>query len=115
MLHGDYRRTSRQLQDWANDFWINKPVAPVQGLLALPAAALVDLPLMITGGALWGNGQELANKKLRTRRASTTDIADGPSRRNFGNIPEFLDDISKKRKGFDTDNNRNAIKKVRQL
>jgi hypothetical protein len=62
--------------------------------------------------SLWGNGQELANKKLRTRRASTTDITDGPLRRNFGNVPEFLDDISKKRKGFDTDNNRNVIKKV---
>jgi len=60
----------------------------------------------------WGNGQGTANKKLRTRRASTTDIADGSSRRNFGNIPEFLDDIPKKRKGFDIDNNKNAIKKV---
>lgn len=61
----------------------------------------------------WGNGQELANKKLRTRRASTTDIADGPLRRNFANIPEFLDDIPKKRKGFDMDNsNRNTVKKV---
>ncbi|RIA93103.1 hypothetical protein C1645_874297 [Glomus cerebriforme] len=62
---------------------------------------------------LWGNGQELTNKKLRTRRASTTDIADGPSKRNFGNLPEFLDDISKKRKGLDIDNNRNAIKKAK--
>ncbi|PKC74037.1 hypothetical protein RhiirA1_409796, partial [Rhizophagus irregularis] len=62
----------------------------------------------------WGNGQELANKKLRTRRASTTDIADGPLRRNFANIPEFLDDIPKKRKGFDMDNsNRNTVKKAK--
>ncbi|CAI2172298.1 1818_t:CDS:2 [Funneliformis geosporum] len=64
---------------------------------------------------LWGNGQGPANKKLRTRRASTTDIADGPLRKSlYGNISEFLDDIPKKRKGFDIDgNNRNAIKKAK--
>ncbi|CAG8483066.1 5935_t:CDS:2 [Funneliformis mosseae] len=65
--------------------------------------------------SLWGNGQGPASKKLRTRRASTTDIADGPLRKSlYGNISEFLDDIPKKRKGFDIDNNnKNAIKKAK--
>ncbi|CAG8480847.1 6830_t:CDS:2 [Acaulospora colombiana] len=60
--------------------------------------------------SVWGN------KKLRTRRASTTDIADGLSRRtSYSTAPEdIVEETTKKRKGIDAEGcSRGASKKAK--
>ncbi|CAG8690881.1 7048_t:CDS:2, partial [Scutellospora calospora] len=69
--------------------------------------------------SVWNNNnnQGASNKKLRMRRASTTDISDGSSRRILYGSPamEFVEETSttRKRKGIDIENNKNAPKKAK--
>ncbi|CAG8547538.1 10511_t:CDS:2, partial [Racocetra fulgida] len=66
--------------------------------------------------SVWNNhnNQGTSNKKSRIRRASTTDISDVNSRRTLYGSPamDFVEETTtRKRKGIDTENNKNASKK----
>ncbi|RIB02065.1 hypothetical protein C2G38_2126134 [Gigaspora rosea] len=69
--------------------------------------------------SVWNNNnnQGISNKKSRIRRASTTDISDGSSRRTLYGSPaiEFVEETTstRKRKGIDIENNKNASKKAK--
>ncbi|CAH1763734.1 3258_t:CDS:10 [Entrophospora sp. SA101] len=54
--------------------------------------------------SIWGNGSGTVNKKIRTRRASTTDIAEGLSRSASFVADDLMDDSNKKKKGLDNEN-----------
>ncbi|CAG8621622.1 17597_t:CDS:2 [Cetraspora pellucida] len=68
--------------------------------------------------SVWNNSnnQGTSNKKSRIRRASTTDISDANSRRTLYGSPamDFVEETTiRKRKGIDTENNKNASKKAK--
>ncbi|CAG8512917.1 3573_t:CDS:2 [Acaulospora morrowiae] len=68
--------------------------------------------------SVWGNVQGASNKKLRARRASTTDITDGISRRaSYSTASEdVVEEATRKRKGIDSENySRSASKKASLL